>query len=99
MTLDLPPGAFHQVTKLYIGRARRFTRPAIEAEVHVLDEVWCHREPPFIDRLDEVDTTTGRVHFCAQGAVGRTLIETEATMDAGRNLLCLRAVEAVESRK
>src|SRR5262245_16707017 len=68
MTLNLSTRLFHQVAKLHVRWARRLTRPTIEAEIHVLDEIGRHRQAPVIHRFNQVDAPTWRVHLGAQGA-------------------------------
>src|SRR5713101_8759491 len=97
MALDLTAGLFHQVTKLYVRRAGGLARPAVEAQVHVLDEIGGHGEAPFIYCFDQVDAPTRRIHLGAQGAIGRTFIKTEAAMNTGRNLLPWRTIELIKT--
>src|SRR5512145_1462137 len=76
MAVNLSARFFHQVAKLHVRWARRFTRPTVEAEVHMFDETGRHRQASVIHRFDEVDAPTRRVHLGTQSAIGRTFIET-----------------------
>src|SRR5215510_3747646 len=97
MTLNLSARLFHQVAKLHVRGTRRLTRPTVEAEIHVLDEVRRHRQASVIYRFDEVDAPTWRVHLSAQGAIGRTFIETQAAMDTRSNFVSRRPFTLIET--
>src|SRR5262245_37952650 len=58
MTLNLPTRLLHQVAKLHVRGTRRLTRPAVEAEIHVFDEVGRHRQASVIYGFDKVDAPT-----------------------------------------
>jgi hypothetical protein len=97
MTLNLAARLFHQVAKLHVRGARRLTRPTVEAEIHVLDEIGCHRQASVIHRFDEVDAPTWRVHLGAQGTIGGTFIETQAAMDTRGNFLARRPLKLIKT--
>src|SRR5207247_1286299 len=85
------PCPLDQRSVLDTGRADGLASAAIEAGVHVLGEVGIvSGDLALVDRFDLVDPPAGRVHLDAEYAIGRTVVETEAAMDA---LLEERAVE------
>ena len=95
--LDLAARAFHQVAKLHVRRAGRLAGAAVEAQVHVLDEIGRHAQAPLVHRLDEVHAPARRVHFRAQRAVGGALVQAQPAMDARADLLALRAIHLIET--
>ena len=94
---DLAAGALHQVAELHVRRAGRLTGAAVEAQVHVLDEIRRHAQTPLVHRLDEIHAPARRVHFRAQRAIGGAFVQTEAAMNARADLLPLRTVHLIEA--
>src|SRR5207249_3218144 len=68
---------------LHAGRARRLTGAAIQAGVYMRAEVGIvSADLAFVDLADLVDAAAGRVGFVAENAVGRTIVQAQAAVDA-----------------
>ena len=96
-SLDLAAGAFHQVAKLHVRRAGRLAGTAVEAQVHVLDEVRRHAQASLVDRLDEVHASARGVHFRSQRAVGWAFVQTQPAVNARADFVLLRAIDLIET--
>ena len=65
IALDLAASPFHQIPEFDVRRTGGFTRPTVQAQVHMLDKTRRHRQPFFVHGFDQIDPTAGRVHLGA----------------------------------
>ncbi len=81
---DLRPRLLQQAAVRHPRRTRGLAVQAAQATIDVGDKRVAQRQPPRIDLHDLVDTTARRIHFRAQRAVRRALVETQPTVNAPR---------------
>src|SRR5262249_15346983 len=78
------------------GRTGRFAAAAAEAEIEMTREGRSEAHPPLRGCAHQVDAAARRVHLFTEHAIGRTLRQANAAMDAGAETLHGWSVDGIE---
>src|SRR5262247_1015697 len=93
---ELGARRLQELAEGHSGWAGRFAAAAAEAEIEMTREGRCEAHPPLRGRAHEVDAAARRVHLLAEHAIGRTLRQTNAAVDAGAETLHGRSIDGIE---
>src|SRR5438093_2409048 len=79
--------AFHDPTERDSGGARRLARTAHQTGLEVTDSRLARRRRSRDDRADQLNASARRIGLVPEHAIGRAIVEAEATRDARREVL------------
>jgi len=83
-------GVFDEFAVFHAGGAGGFASAAIEAFINVADETFGERQFAVAYQNHLANATAGRIAFKMPEAIGRTVVQAQAAMDAARKILVNR---------
>ena len=83
-------GVFDEFAVFHAGGAGGFAGAAIEAFINVADETFGERQFAVAHQNHLADAAAGRIAFEMPEAIGRTVVQAQAAMDAARKILVNR---------
>jgi len=84
--LNAGAGVFDELAVFHTGRAGGFTRATIEAFINVVDETIGERQFAVAHQNHLADASAWRIGLELPEAVGGAIVQTEAAMDAAREV-------------